>query len=291
MRRIKLLTILLAVAGCASISPNLPPITEEPTGNRHAGRIVWHDLLTNTPEASRTFYSELFGWEFEAPGIDLGFGTERSYMIIRHDGRIIGGMVDTNALGRKENISQWVTTMSVVDVDRAVSGVVDAGGKVLTAPVVLQDRGTLAVIEDPTGALFALIQTKNGDPDEHEPVLNGWLWNELWTSDVAAATSFYRDFAEFEVEDHSMDDAGRRYRVLKSDGKPRAAILDNPFEGQRPVWVNYIRVDDPSAITARVEGLGGRILVEARERPIGGEVAFVAGPSGAGVAVQTWPLE
>ena len=71
---------------------------------------------------------------------------------------------------------------------------------------------------------------------------------------------------------------------------PRAGVLLNPFEGERPVWVNYLRVRDPSAVTARVEGLGGTILVEARDRSIGGQVAFVAGPSGAGVALQTWPL-
>jgi predicted enzyme related to lactoylglutathione lyase len=49
-------------------------------------------------------------------------------------------------------------------------------------------------------------------------------------------------------------------------------------------------VDNPAAITARVAGLGGQVIVEARSRPIGGEVAFIAGPSGAGIALQTWPL-
>jgi len=78
--------------------------------------------------------------------------------------------------------------------------------------------------------------------------------------------------------------------VLKIDGEPRAGVLVNPFEGERPVWVNYIRVADPAAITARVEDLGGRILVEAQARAIGGQVAFIAGPSGAGIALQTWPL-
>ena len=62
--------------------------------------------------------------------------------------------------------------------------------------------------------------------------------------------------------------------------------MANPFEGERPVWVNYIRVEDPAAITARVEGLGGNILVEAQERDIGGKVAFIAGPSGAGIVLR-----
>jgi len=44
-------------------------------------------------------------------------------------------------------------------------------------------------------------------------------------------------------------------------------------------------------ITARVEELGGIVILDASPRPLGGEVAFVAGPSGAGVALQTWPLD
>ena len=70
----------------------------------------------------------------------------------------------------------------------------------------------------------------------------------------------------------------RNYRVLRYGDKPRAGVLKNPFENERPVWVNYIRVEDPSAITARVESLGGRVLVEAQARPIGGEVPTGLGP-------------
>jgi hypothetical protein len=67
--------------------------------------------------------------------------------------------------------------------------------------------------------------------------------------------------------------------------------MPNPLEGLDPVWVSYLRVESPATIASRVADLGGRIIVEAQPRPIGGEVAFVAGPSGAGIALQTWPLE
>ena len=63
------LLVALLAAGCTAITVNLPPITETPTDQRHKGKVVWHDLLTNTPEASRRFYGELFGWEFEQPRV------------------------------------------------------------------------------------------------------------------------------------------------------------------------------------------------------------------------------
>ena len=288
---IALLALVMLAAGCTAITVNLPPITESPTAERHTGKVVWRDLLTNTPEASRRFYGELFGWEFEAPRVFVGVGGGDSYMLIRHNGELIGGMVDTNALGKEENISQWITTISVADIDAAVERVSDAGGNVLNAPESIGDRGRMAVVEDSTGALFAMIQTRDGDPSDREPARNGWLWDELWTDDVEGATGFYHEVLGFQYKDHDVENADRSYRVLKYADKPRAGVLENPFVNERPVWVNYVRVEDPSAITARVESLGGRVLVEAQARPIGGEVAFIAGPSGAGVAVQTWPLD
>jgi len=289
--RSKVLLLAVFVAGCASVTANLPPITDEPTGARYKGRIVWHDLLTNTPAESREFYGKLFGWEFEKPGIDIGFGNESTYMLIRHNGNLIGGMVDVNSLDREVNISQWVTVMSVADINAAVERVVADGGEVLTQPTEVGSRGTLAVVAGPDRALFAMIQTKDGDPAEVQTAHNEWLWNELWTDDVESATSFYQQVIGFDREDHPVPDTDLTYRVLKADKKPRVGILANPFEGERPVWVNYIRVEDPKAITTQVEKLGGRIIVEAQPRAIGGQVAFIAGPSGAGVALQTWPLD
>jgi len=281
--------LILLVAGCAAVSINLPPITEEASDVHLNGKVVWRDLLTNTPEESQRFYGQLFGWEFEQQGLDIGIVGSGGYTLIRHHGRLIGGIVDTKSMGKRDNISQWITTMSVTDIEAAVSRVADAGGVVMAEPTSIGARGQMAVVEDATGALFAVIQTSEGDPPDHEPDYDGWLWDELWTSDVDKATGFYRSVIGFQHTDHDVDDGS--YRVLKMDDTPRAGVLANPFEGERPVWVNYLRVKDPSAITARVEDLGGRILVEAQERPIGGEVAFIAGPSGAGVALQTWPLD
>lgn len=293
MRRTLFLFALavMILVGCAAIAPNLPAITDSPSAQQADGRIVWHDLLTTTPEASRSFYGELFGWQFERPAQATGIGGDDSYMLIRHNGRLIGGMLDARVIDPDENLSQWITVLSVADIEAAVGHVTGNGGEVLTPPTDVGARGIMAVIAGPDKGLIALLQARGGVPAEHEPETNGWLWDELWTNDVERATEFYGGLAGFDVEDHDVPGAEYVYRVLRTDGTPRAAIIPNPFDGQMPVWVNYLRVEDPAAITARVESLGGRILVDASDRPIGGQVAFVAGPSGAGVALQTWPPE
>jgi len=279
--------VLLLLAGCATLAPNLPAITDAPTGSRTNGRVVWHDLLTNTPDESRRFYSELFGWDFERPGI----GGPRGYELIRHDGRLIGGMVDANLLRRDVNISQWITVISVDDVDAAASNVEHEGGEVLTPPTDVGARGRIAVATGAEGAVFAMVQTSAGDPGETEPATNGWLWDELWTGDVDGSTAFYRNVLGYDVEDRRIGAADTTYRLLNAGGRPRAGVLANPFEGERPVWVNYLRVADPAAVADRAGSLGGRVLVEEQNRPAGGRVALIADPSGAAIALQTWPLD
>lgn len=284
------LTLLL---GCAAFQPNLPSITEAPTGTHISGKVVWHDLITDVPAESRRFYEELFGWQFESVGNTLGIGDDNAYSLIRNNGQLIGGMIDANRLRNAENdIAQWVTVVSVADVDKAASEFESRGGTVYTAPTDLESRGRIAVVADAQGAILALLQTRDGDPQDRDPAMNDFLWDELWTTDVEAATAFYQSIIGYEIEDYDEDDDAREeiYRILKDGERPRAGIIENPFAEVRPVWVNYLRVEDPSAITARVESLGGRILIDAQPRDIGGEVAFIAGPSGAGIALQTWPI-
>lgn len=282
---------VLIAAGCATTTANLPAISETPTGDQPTGRIVWHDLITDTPAESRKFYGELFGWEFETPATAVGVGGADSYWLIRHNGELIGGMVDQSVLNRDADISQWITVLSVADIEAAVGRVAAQGGNVLTPPTDVGARGTIAVVASPDRAIIALLQTRDGVPGEREPVVNGWLWSELWTDDVEGATGFYEAVAELRRDDREHAGSTEPYRLLTDGNRPRAGILSSPFPDEVPVWVNYLRVEDPAAITARVESLGGRVVVDAQPRRVGGTVAFILGPSGAGIALQTWPLD
>lgn len=284
----------LFVAACASLNVSLPSITESPTGERLPGKIIWRDLLTNDPAASQRFYSELFGWEFESVGEASNLRSNSAYTLIRHNGKLIGGMVDTMALNNRDNISQWVVLMAVDNLDARVSAVTESGGEIVAPPTDLQARGRLALVRDAEGALLGLLETRDGDPRDSEPEIGGFLWDELWTTDVQNAGTFYNRVAGLTADTVDIDsdqESPPTYGLLKAGDKPRAGVLPNPLDGLDPVWVSYIRVEDPAAITAQVSGLGGRVIVEAQPRPLGGRVAFVAGPSGAGIALQTWPLD
>jgi predicted enzyme related to lactoylglutathione lyase len=242
----------LYFVACATIEIDLPSVAEQPGGDRMPGKIVWRDLLT-------------------------------------HD-----RMIDTVAMNGRDDISQWIVAMSVADIDAAVARFAAAGSEIVTSPTDLQRRGRLAVVRDPEGALLALLQTRDGDPADSEPEIDGFLWDELWTTDIDKATELYGSVAGLQADEWDVDQdqtSNITYRLLKSGEKPRVGIMPNPLEGLSPVWVSYLRVNSPADVAAKVDVLGGRIIVEAQARQLGGEVAFVAGPSGAGIALQTWPLE
>ena len=281
-------------ANCASLNIDLPPVTESPGGERLPGKIIWHDLLTNDPAASQAFYGELFGWEFDNIGIASGLNSDSAYTLIRHNGRLIGGMIDTLAVNGRVDISQWVVSMSVSDIDAAVAAVTAEGGDVITPPTDLQRRGRIAVVRDKEGALLAMLQTASGDPADQQPEFGDFLWNELWTTNADSATTFYEGLTGLKMATWDVDEnqeSGATYRLLKAGETPRVGIMPNPLEDLGPVWVSYLRVKSPASVAERVAELGGRVIVEAQPRPLGGEVAFIAGPSGAGIALQTWPLD
>ncbi len=281
--------LVCMIQGCATSQPHLPPVTDTPTGNRETGKIIWHDLITHTPEASKRFYRELFGWEFEDLGLDFGFGRTVNYTLIRNRGELVGGMVDANLLGRPnpEQLSQWVVAMSVDDLEAAVATAMEGGGKVLTPSTDVGERGKIALIEDNQGATLVLLQTRHGDPGNEDLQLGSFLWDEVWTGDIESSISFYAGIAKLEVSTIAMAN-GSAYQYMGSAGRARFGFLQTPIENLPPTWTSYLRVKEPAAVVARVPGLGGRVLVPLRNRGESEQVALIAGPSGAGIAIQTW---
>lgn len=276
----------LCLGACAPARYDLPPLAGG--AERLPGKVVWHDLITDTPAATERFYGGLFGWTFEpVPGVN--------YTLIRHDGRAIGGLVDQGRLPVDEDISQWVALLAVDDIEAVAAAVGPAGGRLLTAPTSLGRRGRVAVAADPEGAVFALLESAGGDPPDRSapPAPGGFLWDELWAVDTAGAAAFYRQLLPYEAETLALE-GELDYRVLSAAGRPRAGLRTHPVADSAPLWVSYLRVADLAAlegILARVEALGGRVLQPATARPAGGYLAVLQGPSGAGIALQTWPLD
>ncbi len=209
-----LLLVFLTTA-CSTLNFDLPAVTPAPTGASLPGKIIWHDLLTEDIDASRRFYGELFGWEFDPMPLTLGVGKSSQYLLIRHKGKLIGGMVDVSNVGTDLNSSQWVVVMAVTDLDATVTGISGAGGKVLTPPTDLNERGRIAVVTDQAGALFAVLQTRDGDPLDASADIGEFMWDEVWTPDIERSAAFYQAIAPFEQVSANLGAESIEYKGLQ----------------------------------------------------------------------------
>lgn len=266
---------LIAVAiiiSCSTPLPNLPP--PDSAGPVLPGKVVWHDLVTPDLDKAKVFYAGLFGWTFE----DITKG----YSLAKNNGRVIAGIAKLDLSGP----SHWLSLVSVVNMDRTLSYVESAGGSLVLKPFDLAGRGKIALAKDPQGAAFGIVQSSHGDPRDREPIVNGWLWNEIWTGDVPGAIEFYRHVADYRVAERTVND--NTYRYLEHNGHPRLGFLKKPDSLNDNTWVTYIRVANIGSILKNVEPLGGKVLVPPQQAIRNGSVAVITDPDGAGFIVQEW---
>lgn len=112
------------------------------------GGVVWNELLAEDDTAAAVYYRDLAGFE---PRRIARRGGE--YTVLR-----TGGIERAGILQRPgERVTpQWLTYFAVADVERAARRAAELGGEVLLAPSPELREGTLALIVDPSGAVFAL---------------------------------------------------------------------------------------------------------------------------------------
>lgn len=108
-------------------------------------------------------------------------------------------------------------------------------------------------------------------------------WCELMTTDVAAATEFYRAAIGWSAKEAGI--AGRHYIVLSAGEVSVAGAMEIPQAtreaGMRPGWIGYIMVDDVDEIAMRLREGGGTIHRPAEDIPGVGRFAVVSDPQGA----------
>ncbi len=272
--------LMALLAACSRQAPmQMAPGTADHT----PGRFVWYDLVTNDIPAARAFYGELFDWEFEEIP-----DHPNKFVLIRSGGIPIGGLVQLDRQNPDSTESQWIGSLSVTNVDSMVERFVDRGGAVLGGPVDIERRGRVAVVSDPQGAVLALVRTENGDPPAREPRIDDWLWQELWTTDGPSALAFYEEL--FGYQSQTVEIPAGAYHVLQRDGHSYAGLAQLPWDSVPPIWLPYIRVEDPSAVSARVEALGGRVILSP-DQIHSRDAAVIEDPTGGTLAIQRWTPE
>jgi predicted enzyme related to lactoylglutathione lyase len=248
---------------------------------------VWADLVTDKVPAAQKFYADLFGWRFRIIG---------NYIIAVNQDRPIAGMFQVERpKDRPDAKPRWFGYVSVPNVDRAQRVVSKAGGRVLAPPKKMANRGEQAVFTDPEGAVFGVIKSSSGDPEDLLPEPGDWVWVQLLSRDGRKAAEFYREVAGYEVVENTVTNNLSDY-VLVSKGYARATVrtlpASPPTSGPiRAAWLPFVRVKSVPDCVAQVAQLGGKVLLAPSPQLLQGKLAIVADPTGAEIGVMEWSSE
>jgi uncharacterized protein len=115
------------------------------------GGVSWNEAAVDDADAARAFYSSVFDFHFDEMPESGGYTTFAT------GDNPLGGLGGHQAGSPKG----WTACFSVPSVDEAVKAVESAGGKV-TMAAMDTSFGRFAVLEDPWGAPFSVMETTAG---------------------------------------------------------------------------------------------------------------------------------
>ena len=223
---------------------------------------VWHDLMTPDVEAAKKFYGEVVGWNFDPP----------------MDGYVVGKAGDAGVIGIMETPPHlkgmppfWSGYVYTPDVDDAARQAKSLGGEIKREPWDVPGMLRLAVLADPTGAMFNIMKPLSTEERKMPaPGAVGTVgWNELHAGDLNKAWDFYsRMFGWTKGTTMPMGEHGD-YQLFQIGGQDVGGMMKKFAEMPMPIWAYYFFVDGIDKAAERLKKAGGKVLMGPHEVPGG----------------------
>ena len=246
------------------------------------GTFCWVELATTHSEAAKKFYTGLFGWTPD----DRQVGPGMVYTMLNLAGKNVGALYQMEP----ERIAQgtpphWLSYASVTSADETSAKAKDLGATLLAGPFDVMTVGRMAVVQDPTGAVFALWQGKDHKGAAVVNVPNSFCWNELMTTDTAKDGDFYSGLFGWEKDRQNFGPL--EYTMFKNGDRPAGGMLKiTPEMGPIPPnWLVYFAVDDCDAKTKKATELGASVMKPPDDIPGVGRFSILTDPQGAAFAL------
>ncbi len=113
---------------------------------------AWNELATRDLNKAKDFYSKVFGY-----GVKSNPMPEGEYVEWQINGRSVAGAQAMGSMYPPEVPAHWLVYFAVANADDTVKKAQALGGKTMT-PTIDIPQGRMAVLSDPQGAAFAIIQ-------------------------------------------------------------------------------------------------------------------------------------
>ncbi len=250
------------------------------------GHPCWYELATSEGSlgAAEAFYGEVLGWTVQDAGME-GF----TYHLASSDGDMVAGLMNMPA-DAPAMPPFWMIYFAVDDADKAAAAIEAAGGRVHRAPADIPGTGRFAVVGDPQGAGFGILQPAPMPGQEgaggafNQQKASHGNWNELMSSDPEAAFRFYADLFGWQKSQAVDMGAMGTYQVFSHDGTDIGGMMglgNSPV----PAWLPYFGTNGVEAAMARITAAGGKVAHGPMEVPGGAFIAVAQDPQGAWFAV------
>jgi len=116
------------------------------------GAMLWNELSTDEPQKAMDFYRNLLGWEYQQDG-------DRDYWMIVNNGRMNGGIFKLPE-EMSEMPSVWMVYYNVADLAGTLEKITANNGAIHMKGEA-EGVGKFAVVADPQGATFYVMEAKN----------------------------------------------------------------------------------------------------------------------------------
>jgi predicted enzyme related to lactoylglutathione lyase len=248
------------------------------------GTFCWPELATTDQKSAVSFYRSLFGWDLN----DQPMGPAETYSIFQMRGKDVGGAYTMRPEERQHGAPpHWNAYVAVVNADETTNRAKALGAKVLAPPFDVMDSGRMAVLQDPTGAVFQIWQPKKhiGAKVLREP--GALTWTELATRDPEAAKRFYTSL--FGWKEKTSTGGGMTYTEFSAGDQPMAGMMEMNAQmvsmNVPPNWLTYFQVADVDATANNATRLGGKLTVPPMDIPNTGRFSVIQDPQGAVFAI------
>ena len=239
------------------------------------GTFSWTDLSTTDVDAAKAFYGGLFGWQPD----DFPVGDGEVYSMQEVDGKDVAAISRQPQQQRDAGVPpMWNSYVTVESADAAAERAAELGATVHAGPFDVFDSGRMAVVQDPQGAFFMVWQPKEniGAQLVNEP--GALCWNELRTTDLDAAQSFYGALFGWQFE--QFEQSPEPYLIIQNQGKGNGGIGTLPEGSSAPYWLVYFACSDLDAAMSKADELGGQKVMGPMDIGVA-RIAVMQDPQGA----------
>jgi uncharacterized protein len=244
----------------------------------HHGLPCWYELASNDTATAQDFYTATLGWTWTDSGTP-----GMTYLLAKVADAMVAGLYTADP----GSPIAWSFYTAVDSADATADLAKSLGATVIVPPTDIPNTGRFAVMIDPQGAAFAILQPlPGGTGGAYDQKKNGHgNWHDLSSPDTAKALAFYAPLFGWTESRTMQMGPSLTYTVLAAQGQDIGGIFTEAGSSGPAKWCIYFGTASITKATTAIKAKGGKVLHDPAPVPGGAFITHCTDPSGAEFAL------